>query len=79
MVSGVAFEPAMVRATSPGTALRRTKVSTAVPSKVAADQIRRLLTEEQRKKYSLAGQPKDRAPNATGPTVEDWMKAANSN
>jgi hypothetical protein len=44
-----------------------------------ADQIRGLLTEAQRKKYSSAARPKDRPANATGPTVEDWIKATNSN
>src|SRR5437867_1577829 len=38
MTSGEAFEPAMTRATSPGTALTRTKVNMAVPKSVMPDQ-----------------------------------------
>src|SRR5260221_11716469 len=43
MTCSEAFEPAITLATSPGMALRRKKVSTAVASKVSADQIRRLM------------------------------------
>src|SRR5208282_5158224 len=43
MTSGEAFEPAMTRATSPGTTLSRKKVSVAVATRVTADQRRRFM------------------------------------
>jgi hypothetical protein len=47
-------------------------------SDATADQIRALLNEEQRKKYTPPRQPRDAAADSTKRSVEDWMNATKS-
>jgi hypothetical protein len=42
------------------------------------DRIRALLTEEQKKKYNRPRKPRAAAEHSDARSVEDWMKAANS-
>jgi hypothetical protein len=50
--------------------------ATRIISDQTAEQIRALLTEEQRKKFNPPRQARDSSARPTGPSVEDWMKAA---
>jgi hypothetical protein len=41
-----------------------------------ADQIRSLLTEDQRKKYNPPKRPREKSADHAGPSVEEWMKSS---
>jgi len=49
--------------------------ATRAVSDQSVEQIRALLTEEQKLKYNEARKPRENQAGDTGPSVEDWMKA----
>jgi hypothetical protein len=53
--------------------------ATRVISNQTGDQIRAMLTEEQKAKYNQPRKPHDAAPVPGDRSVEDWMKAASGN